>query len=70
MWLGWLMIAALLWSAIPVLIIGQIKKGYAAKLHDKVLRADAEMNRADWRRSSASSGSASACGGWTPSPRS
>jgi cation diffusion facilitator family transporter len=47
-WLGWLMIAALLWSAIPVLIIGQIKKGYAAKLHDKVLRADAEMNRADW----------------------
>jgi divalent metal cation (Fe/Co/Zn/Cd) transporter len=42
------MIAALLWSAIPALIIGQIKKGYAAKLHDKVLRADAEMNRADW----------------------
>jgi cation diffusion facilitator family transporter len=47
-WLGWLMIAALLWSAIPALIIGQVKKGYAAKLHDKVLRADAEMNRADW----------------------
>ncbi|MBE2315617.1 cation transporter [Solirubrobacter sp. CPCC 204708] len=47
-WLGWLMIAALLWSAIPVLIIGRIKTGLALKLHDKVLNADAAMNRADW----------------------
>ena len=47
-WLGWLMIAALLWSAIPILIIGRIKTGLAAQLHDKVLNADAAMNRADW----------------------
>jgi cation diffusion facilitator family transporter len=47
-WLGWLMIAALLWSAIPVLIIGRIKTRMAAQLHDKVLHADAQMNRADW----------------------
>ena len=47
-WLGWLMIAALLWSAIPVLIIGRIKTRLAAQLHDKVLHADAQMNRADW----------------------
>lgn len=47
-WLGWLMIAALLWSAIPVLIIGRIKTGLAEQLHDKVLNADAAMNRADW----------------------
>jgi cation diffusion facilitator family transporter len=47
-WLGWLMIAALLWSAIPVMIIGYKKQKLAAQLHDKVLRADAEMNRADW----------------------
>lgn len=47
-WLGWLMIAALLWSAIPVLIIGRIKTRIAEQLHDKVLNADAAMNRADW----------------------
>ncbi|HWT25034.1 MAG TPA: cation transporter [Solirubrobacteraceae bacterium] len=47
-WLGWLMIAALLWSAIPAVILGRIKKQLAADLHDKVLHADAKMNRADW----------------------
>ena len=47
-WLGWLMLAALLWSAIPVLIIGRIKIKLAEKLHDKVLYADAQMNKADW----------------------
>ena len=47
-WLGWLMLAALVWSAIPAFILGQLKKPIAAKLHDKVLIADAEMNRADW----------------------
>jgi cation diffusion facilitator family transporter len=47
-WLGWLMIAALLWSAIPVMIIGHVKRKLASQLHDKVLRADAEMNKADW----------------------
>jgi cation diffusion facilitator family transporter len=47
-WLGWLMIAALLWSAIPILIIGRIKTRLAERLHDKVLNADAAMNRADW----------------------
>jgi len=47
-WLGWLMIAALLWSAVPILIIGRIKTRLAEQLHDKVLNADAAMNRADW----------------------
>jgi cation diffusion facilitator family transporter len=47
-WLGWLMIAALLYSAIPVLFLGRIKAKLAAQLHDKVLHADAQMNRADW----------------------
>ena len=37
-WLGWLMIAALLWSAIPAAILGRIKKWLAAELHDKVLQ--------------------------------
>jgi divalent metal cation (Fe/Co/Zn/Cd) transporter len=47
-WLGWLMIAALVYSAIPAMIIGQLKKPLAQQLHDKVLYADAQMNRADW----------------------
>jgi cation diffusion facilitator family transporter len=47
-WLGWLMIAALLYSAIPMLFLGHVKKQLAVALHDKVLHADAKMNRADW----------------------
>lgn len=47
-WLGWLMIPALLWSAIPAMILGRIKLPLAAALHDKVLHADATMNKADW----------------------
>ena len=48
LWLGWLMIPALLWSAIPAMILGRIKLPIAAALHDKVLHADATMNKADW----------------------
>jgi cation diffusion facilitator family transporter len=47
-WLGWLMIAALLWSAVPAAILGRMKLKLAAQLHDKVLQADATMNKADW----------------------
>jgi divalent metal cation (Fe/Co/Zn/Cd) transporter len=52
-WLGWLMIAALMWSAIPAVILGRIKIKLAAELHDKVLFADAQMNRADWMTATA-----------------
>lgn len=47
-WLGWFMIPTLLWSAIPAAIIGRIKLPLAREIHDKVLHADAEMNKADW----------------------
>ena len=47
-WLGWLMIPALLWSAIPAMILGRVKIPLARQLHDKVLFADAKMNKADW----------------------
>ncbi len=47
-WLGWLMIAALLYSGVPVVFLGRMKQKLAAELHDKVLYADAQMNRADW----------------------
>ncbi len=47
-WLGWLMIPALLWSAIPAILLGHAKLPLARSLHDKVLHADAGMNKADW----------------------
>lgn len=47
-WLGWLMIVALLWSAVPTVFLGRIKTRLARPLHDKALHADAAMNRADW----------------------
>jgi len=47
-WLGWLMLLALLYSAIPAAIIGRMKLPLARSLHDKVLFGDATMNKADW----------------------
>ena len=47
-WLGWLMLVALAWSAIPAVILGRLKQPVAAELHDKVLYADSKMNKADW----------------------
>lgn len=47
-WLGWLMCAALIYSVIPPVILGRLKQPVAQGLYDKVLHADAEMNRADW----------------------
>ncbi|HWC13227.1 MAG TPA: cation diffusion facilitator family transporter [Actinomycetota bacterium] len=52
-WLGWFMLPALLWSAIPAAILGRVKLPLAAQLHDKVLHADAKMNKADWLTASA-----------------
>ena len=48
MWLGWLMIVALVYSGIPPVILGRMKVRIAAELHDKALHADADMNKADW----------------------
>jgi cation diffusion facilitator family transporter len=47
-WLGWLMIPAALYSAIPAAVLGRVKLPLATELHDKVLFADAKMNKADW----------------------
>lgn len=47
-WLGWLMISALIFTAIPPVIVGRLKLSVARKLHDKALYADADMNKADW----------------------
>ena len=47
-WHGWLMIVALIYSVIPPLILGAMKRPLAEKIHDKTLLADADMNKADW----------------------
>ena len=47
-WLGWLMLPALAWSALPAVFLGRAKMPLAEELHDKVLYADAKMNKADW----------------------
>jgi cation diffusion facilitator family transporter len=47
-WAGWLMIAALAYSMSCAILVGQLKRPVAETLHDKVLMADAEMNRAEW----------------------
>jgi len=52
-WLGWLMMGALLYSGIPPIILGRLKRPLADELHDKVLFADAKMNVADWLTASA-----------------
>ncbi len=48
-WLGWLMVAALVYSVIPPVILGHMKKPLAQATSDKILYTDADMNAADWK---------------------
>ena len=47
-WAGWLMIAAMVYTGIGPAILGRLKLPLSEQLHDKVLFADADMNKADW----------------------
>ncbi|KAE8763589.1 cation transporter [Georgenia thermotolerans] len=47
-WSGWLMIIVLVWTGVPPVIFGRLKLPLARTLHDRVLFADADMNKADW----------------------
>jgi cation diffusion facilitator family transporter len=47
-WLGWLMIAVLVYSVIPPVLLGHRKLPLAERLQDKVLHTDAMMQKADW----------------------
>lgn len=47
-WMGWPMIAVLLWGTIPSMILGRMKIPIAKTINDKVLHTDAEMQKADW----------------------
>jgi cation diffusion facilitator family transporter len=47
-WLGWLMLAALIYSVIPPMVFGRMKVPLAEELHDKALHVSAELNKGDW----------------------
>jgi len=47
-WLGWLMIAALVYSVVPPFILGRMKQPLARELHEKALSTDANINKGDW----------------------
>jgi cation diffusion facilitator family transporter len=47
-WLGWMMMGVMAAIALPPVFIGRIKMKLAKDLHNKVLYADADMNKADW----------------------
>jgi cation diffusion facilitator family transporter len=47
-WHGWVMIAALVYSVVPPMILGRKKLPLATELHLKALHVDAEMNKGDW----------------------
>ncbi len=47
-WLGWLMILALIYSSVPAVILGHKKLPKAKKLHNKILFTDADTQKADY----------------------
>ncbi|RHW18735.1 cobalt transporter [Sphingomonas gilva] len=47
-WLGWIMIAAQLYSIVPPFIIGRMELPLAERMQDEVLYTDAKMNKANW----------------------
>ncbi len=52
-WQGWLMIAALVLSALPPVILGHKKLKLAKALSLKPLHTDADMSKADWQTAAA-----------------
>lgn len=47
-WAGWPMIAAILATVGPSILLGRKKLELAPQIHDKILFADAQMMKADW----------------------
>ena len=52
-WLGWLMLAAQVYSIIPPLIIGLKEMPLAKAMQDEVLFTDSKMNKANWQTGAA-----------------
>ncbi|MFL5614930.1 MAG: cation diffusion facilitator family transporter [Gemmatimonadaceae bacterium] len=53
LWAGWAMIIALIYATAVGLTLGLVKRPLAKRLGDKVIEADADMNKADWTSQSA-----------------
>ena len=65
MWLGWWMIAVLIWGTVPPVFLGRAKLRPAEKLNDKILVTDGKMNKADWMTAVAAIGGVLGIGmGW------
>ena len=65
LWLGWLMLAAQLYSLIPPLFIGRKELPLARALNDKLVHTDALMNKANWLTGAAGFGGVIGLGlGW------
>ncbi len=47
-WLGWLMLIALVYSALPAMLLGYKKLPIAKELHNKILFTDADTQKADY----------------------
>lgn len=47
-WMGWIMMVALVYSAVPAMILGFKKLPKAEKLHNKLLHTDATAQKADY----------------------
>ena len=47
-WMGWVMIAALLYSVVPPVVLGHMKQPLARDLHDKALQTSAMLDKGDW----------------------
>ncbi|GAA4907103.1 cation transporter [Tessaracoccus lubricantis] len=47
-WSGWAMMAVMLMTVAPAMILGRMKMKLAEELHDQLLSADADMLKADW----------------------
>lgn len=49
MWMGWVMIAVLLYSFVPAFFLGRAKHKPSKQLHNKILFTDANTQKADWQ---------------------
>jgi cation diffusion facilitator family transporter len=47
-WLGWVMILALVYSVIPPFVLGRLKLPLAEELHEKALYTDSRLEKGDW----------------------
>lgn len=47
-WMGWIMLVALIYSAVPAMILGFKKLPLSKKLHNKLLYTDASAQKADY----------------------